>query len=152
MAPADRDRAVAQLVAEAGVTADVRASHRPLTMSELATLAEVEGIDVGAHGVSHASLAMLTDADRRVEIDAGRRTIGRRTGREVTSLAYPFGGPDDATDDVVRAAADLGVELACTAMPGRVHPSTDPLRVPRMIVRDWPADEFESRLLEWMGE
>lgn len=152
MAPAQRDRAIDRLVTESRCGREARPAHRPLTTGEVAELAAIDGIDVGAHGVSHASMGVLADAERRAEMGEGRRTLARLVGRDVLSLAYPFGGSADATDDAVRAAADEGIDLACVATPGRVHAATDPLRVPRMIVRDWAPEAFEQRLLSWMGQ
>ena len=50
------------------------------------------------------------------------------------------------------AVRNAGASGACTAAPGAVGPSSDPYRLPRMHVGDWPADELIERISERTSE
>ena len=139
---------IAALEAQADVAPD-RQSHRPLTPSAVATLGGRPGIHIGSHTMSHPSLAHLDRDDRRREITGGRHQVESWTGSPAPAFAYPFGGRRDVSADVARAAGDAGLAIACTTAPGRVHAGTDPLRVPRCLVRNWPADEFMQQWQTW---
>lgn len=139
---------IAALEAQADAAPDHQ-SHRPLTPSAVATLGARPGIDVGSHTMSHPSLAYLDSDDQRREIAGGRRQVESWTGSPALAFAYPFGGRRDVSTGVARTAADAGLAIACTTEPGRVHAGTDPLRVPRCLVRDCPADEFMQQWQAW---
>jgi peptidoglycan/xylan/chitin deacetylase (PgdA/CDA1 family) len=142
---------ILQHLAEArGQARQTRATHRALTEDEVAELSACGNITIGSHTESHPSLAALTAEQQRREITEAGQHLQTITSRAITALAYPFGGPGDVSRHTRRIARDTGVSMACTAIPGRVHRHTDPMQVPRFIVRNWTADEFRRRVSEWM--
>lgn len=72
-----------------------------LTPAELNALAEM-GIDIGAHGASHAPLTYLDDAE--ADLRRARDVLGTLTGRpdRITTLSFPHGRYNDATVDAAR--------------------------------------------------
>lgn len=144
-----RDQALNELSALVARPRQVRASHRPLDPAEVAVLAAAPGITVGSHTHSHSSLAQLPADEQRREIAGARHQLERITGTPVTTFAYPFGGRADLSASTVAIARDQGVTIACAAAPDSVRPATDPLMVPRIIVRNWTAAEFRQRWAEW---
>lgn len=144
----EREEAIGNLADRSGDTRDVRDTHRPLTPQEVATLSTCDGVTVGSHTESHPSLAARPEAEQRREIANACEYLRDLTGTSISTFAYPFGGPHDITT-ALWMAGESGLAIACANLPGRVHRGTDPMRVPRFIVRNWPADEFARRLHEW---
>jgi peptidoglycan/xylan/chitin deacetylase (PgdA/CDA1 family) len=96
--------------------------------------------------VTHAPLAVLGEAAQREEIFQSKHELEEQLGREVAVFAYPFGGRrqyDGTTRRLCRAA---GFRRAVTTLPGQAHRWTDPLQLPRQLVRDWDVETFAARL------
>jgi hypothetical protein len=67
-------------------------------------------------------------------------------GRPVEGFSYPFGAPRDYTPTTLRLVRAAGFRQACANLGGPLTATTDPLQVPRLMVLDWEADEFEWRV------
>jgi peptidoglycan/xylan/chitin deacetylase (PgdA/CDA1 family) len=143
----ERSRALQRLhsVAEPEVAADELA--HPLTVGEVEQLADGDVVEVGAHSVTHPSLARLPLDRQRQEVRTSKRHLEEIVGRPVASFAYPFGGYDDFDHETVRVVQEAGFERACANLPGRLSQCTDPFRIPRLVVRDWSGDELARRLV-----
>jgi peptidoglycan/xylan/chitin deacetylase (PgdA/CDA1 family) len=128
-----------------------RQSHRPLTQAEVVELASQPGIAIGAHTHNHPSLASLPRDIQYQEIAESKRVLEGMLAMPVTNFAYPFGGRHDVSDETRAAAAAAGMTIACTTVGGRVRRDTDPLSVPRVLVRDWSGEAFAQRFMEWAG-
>jgi len=122
------------------------ASDRPLTQAELKQLAGSPVASVGAHGVDHPSFAGLSLAAQRQEMSRSKRDLEEWIGRPVTSFSFPFGERGDFTRSSIRLASEQGFRRVAVNVPGQVHRWTSPMRLPRHVVRDWPAERFESEL------
>ena len=104
-------------------------SEESLGWSELELLREA-GWEVGSHTATHPLLPDLGDAELERELVASRATIEKRLGACET-LAYPYGRADERT---ATAAARAGYLAAFTL--GRAHRPDEPLRRPRLGLRD----------------
>jgi peptidoglycan/xylan/chitin deacetylase (PgdA/CDA1 family) len=100
-----------------------------LGWSELELLREA-GWEVGSHTVTHPLLPDLDDAELERELVDSSATIRRRLG-SCETLAYPYGRADERTS---AAAARAGYLAAFTL--GRAHRPDEPLRRPRLGLRD----------------
>lgn len=128
-----------------------RPSHRPLTPAEVTTLASQPGITIGAHTHNHPSLASLPADIQKQEIAESKRLLEQMVARPVTSFAYPFGSQHDVSDETRAAARASGMTIACSTIGGRVGSDTDPLSIPRVLVRDLTGDAFAQRFTAWAG-
>jgi peptidoglycan/xylan/chitin deacetylase (PgdA/CDA1 family) len=74
-------------------------------------VAEIQaaGIEIGAHGVTHAILTRIEPAQALAEITESRAAVERALGRPAVAFAYPNG---DASPELARAVAAAGFELA----------------------------------------
>lgn len=66
-----------------------------------------QGIEIGAHSVTHRSLPTLSDAELEHEIVESRAIIEKSTGAWSQFFAYPYGHWDSRVRDKVRSAGYL---------------------------------------------
>jgi len=105
------------------------------------------GIQVGNHTVNHRQLSALDESGQRVELAEAQRVLGALTGKPVTTLAYPYGRPEDLNEISVKIATELGHRCACTAIPGYNDGDTDPMRLRRIDVSRLSGQELAIRFL-----
>lgn len=93
------------------------------------------GIEIGAHTVSHSFLPGLSDSALDLELRGARLQIEEQISRHVSALAYPNGSTRDVNDRVIKAAQDSGYSCAAVAYkPCPGDSSSDLFRIGR-----WPA-------------
>jgi len=146
LTPCEREDALSQLRAWASTPADARDSHRTLTSPEVRQLQDGGLIEIGAHTLTHPVLSRLRADEQRLEIAGSREKLEAIVSRPVHSFSYPFGSPDDYTEDTARIVREAGFECACSNFCRRVSSKTHRFHLPRMLVRDWNGREFEERL------
>lgn len=120
------------------VTADERAWSAELYASvpELRAMARA-GMVIGAHGRDHEWLDGLDRAGQAAEIAASvafLADVGGAPPRD-WAIAYPYGGHDATTLELVRAA---GGRLGFTVVPRLAGPGDDWLALPRLDTNDLP--------------
>lgn len=94
-----------------------------LSSSELLELESGRGVDIGSHCVSHSRLSSLSHARLNEELIESRAWLENLTGKQVTSIAYPFGSKWDCTAREFEAAATAGYSLGVTTRPGNIYNS-----------------------------
>ena len=124
---------------------------RPLTLDELRDLASRPGVEIGAHTLSHPSLALLPAAEQERELAAGRTRLEEMLARPVTLLAYPFGKPGDVSEETETLARRAGYRAAFTTVPRRLDPFSPPFALPRLTVHEWPAEILAKRVRECLA-
>ncbi len=109
-------------------------AHAPelLDWDDLARLASA-GIDIEAHGATHAILPGLPVSELERELRSALEVLhGHGHGRHHL-LAYPNGDHDE---QVRRVARTLGYRAAVTTESGLAHVRTDPMAIPRVALHD----------------
>ncbi len=137
LVPDDERRAVlADLARQAGVdpTEAPSAPYRALEPAQVQQLA-AEGVQFGAHSVTHPILSRCSAAVARWEITESVRTVQDIIGRPVTTFAYPNGALHDFSAREVAVLGNMGVPVAVTTSRGRIVDTADRLRLPRLIFR-----------------
>jgi peptidoglycan/xylan/chitin deacetylase (PgdA/CDA1 family) len=141
----DRARALADLAAATSVPQEQRDDMRALTAAEFLELSALEGVEIGAHTVTHPQLARLPSDRQRDEIVASRLALEEMVGKRVASFAYPNGRRGVDFDEVtMELVAEAGFRFACASEGGPVRPTDRPLDLPRWMVNDWEADDLVS--------
>ena len=140
-----REDAIASLIA-AERWAPTMDLGRPLTAEELRHLAAHPLVDIGAHTVSHPSLASLSEAEQRFELVESQRWLESHLAQRIRLLAYPFGKAGDVSEVSRTAAKGSGYHAAFVTTPGPVTPDVDVMAIPRLTVHEWSDAEFEQRL------
>lgn len=139
--------AQSQLLSEIGEWSScdlaAREMHRAMTAQEVRNISDGL-ITIGAHTLTHPTLPAHSANVQFKEIAESRRVCEDLAGAKVRAFAYPFGDHNDTT---VRAVREAGFDLACTVDARAVsRRNAEPLRLPRIYVGDWKADEFEKRI------
>jgi peptidoglycan/xylan/chitin deacetylase (PgdA/CDA1 family) len=143
-----RSDALAQLREWANTDPTARSENRTLTGDEVAVLAGNGLIEVGSHTMTHPVLSKQSTSVQRQEINGSKQILEDLVSSPVRSFSYPFGGHADYTKQTVRLVSEAAFTQACSNFPGTVGFTTNPLEIPRMLVRNWTGDEFERRLSE----
>ncbi|GIX06919.1 MAG: polysaccharide deacetylase [Candidatus Poribacteria bacterium] len=86
---------------------------RHLTWKELQHLA-AEGVEIGAHSVTHPFLAHSSSSRVRREVYRSKVLLEERLGVSVRAFAYPYG---DWSPEVAATVAQAGFEVAFTMDP-----------------------------------
>jgi peptidoglycan/xylan/chitin deacetylase (PgdA/CDA1 family) len=111
-------------------TSEIGASDR-LSAQQLATLARVEGIELGAHGVRHRRLDELDDRELVEEIRVSKAQLEELTTMPIDSFAYPYGAYDARVRGAVIAA---GYRSAAAVKNAVSHRDDDPFAIARWTV------------------
>lgn len=120
---------------------DASSPHRfaNLSWEQIRSLA-ARGFEIGSHGLSHKNLARCTRDEARREIVQSRDILSEKLGKPARIFAYPFGGPDDITLEILDEIRAAGFEIIASAYGGVNVGGIDMLNVLRVGV----SDAFES--------
>lgn len=150
MPTAQRFDIIAELQQWSGTAgAAPRQTHRALSHTEIAQLADGGLVEVGAHTVTHPVLAAIPLDQQRREITQSKLELEEILGAPVESFAYPYGTKDDYTAETVKLVKKTPFVCACSNFKGVVQPGASLFELPRLVVRDWDGDEFERQLRGW---
>jgi len=93
-----------------------------------------EGMELGAHTVSHARLSSLPPAEAAAEISESRAQLLDRLGVTVSGFAYPYGSAADFTPRVRSEVIDAGFDYGLTDIYGRNGRGADRFALRRIWV------------------
>jgi peptidoglycan/xylan/chitin deacetylase (PgdA/CDA1 family) len=137
-----------ELVSTVYVTSgDVGMPNR-LSPAQVAALAHLPGIEVGAHAVHHRRLDELDDAELADELQISKAQLEDLTQRSVDSFAYPHGSYDRRVRKAVIAA---GYRSAAAVKNAVSHPGDDPLAIARWTVTGGTPAARIAQVLEGAG-
>ncbi len=121
---------------------------RPMRPEDLHTLTGL-GHEIGAHGVYHNDISIMT-AEQAVEsLALSRKTITEWTGRETSGFAYPYGIAGNVFGSVAQWLRNTGYKYAVTLQRDPVSSETYPYLVPRDHVEgNWPVRNLRFFLLQ----
>jgi len=91
------------------------------------------GFRCGTHTVNHARLSALSTDEALEEVARAKAELKNRLdGQALTNcLAYPYGKPDDITDEIRSALHRIDVEYCLSAYGGSNGPDWEPLNILR---------------------
>jgi len=142
----EREAWLEQLRKWAGCGTAGRASHRALSVEELKKGADSSLVTIGAHGVTHTRLSNLDPDEQRYEVMHSKMRLEELCEKEITVFSYPFGCRRDYDRTTLGICRDAGFRRVAANFPGQVHRWSDPLQIPRQLVRNWPLDQFREKL------
>lgn len=112
-----------------------------LSRRDLPWLAD-RGVEIGAHGHSHAMLDLLPPVLMARDVARSKAVVDRLVGEDMRTFAYPHGHADPRTRHAVREmgfTASFGVADSVACLNG------DPFDLPRLIVADHTTAEVLAR-------
>jgi len=143
----DRQRAhLDELCDWAGLSTDARPTHRPMNAQQLRELSDSPLIEIGAHTTDHPILATLPVREQQKQITQSKDTLEQIVGKPVESFSYPYGTRSSYTADTAGMVADAGFTCACSNFPGSARRTTDPYQIPRILIRDWTAEQMLAEM------
>ena len=148
LANSEREEALEYLVAWAGANRLGRPSYRTLSGEQLVRLTEGPLIEVGAHSVTHPSLATLSPIEQQQEIRNSKAILEGILNAPVRSFAYPFGRRQDYSRVTAALVREAGFTCACTSGARYVGRLTDRFELPRYTVPSVDGEQFSRWLTE----
>jgi len=119
---------------------------------DLTRVAADDLFEIGSHTANHPFLASQTSEAQERELNDSRAMLEDLTKKPVISLSYPYGGPGAYDETTIALARAAGYERACIVRNLCVGPDTDPMRIPRCVVKDWDREMFAQQLSHWFGD
>lgn len=122
-----------------------------LTRQMVLNLAQ-QGIEIGAHTITHPILASLENENARYEITVGKQQLEAITGQPVRLFAYPNGKVGmDFDERHAQMAKEAGFSAAFTTSMGAATGKHDRFQLPRSRPWDATPSRFGLRLLRWLA-
>jgi peptidoglycan/xylan/chitin deacetylase (PgdA/CDA1 family) len=109
-----QEEAMRELAWRYGVDPAAVTATEMMDWDEVRQLAAEPLATIGAHSVTHRSLARLSAQAVRAEIRDSGRVIEAATGIRPLHFAYPYGRPEDAGSREFAAASELGFATGVT--------------------------------------
>lgn len=150
LAPVRRQQALEQIAEWAAADADWQCRNPILDSQQMMELARGDLIEIGAHTVTHPTLADLPLTEQRIEIMNSRQQLEHAVRRKIVHFAYPHGSHKDFSPDTARLVEDSGFQSACAAEGGATFASSNLFSLPRLMVGDWDGETFERNLSQWL--
>jgi peptidoglycan/xylan/chitin deacetylase (PgdA/CDA1 family) len=136
------------LVSTVYVTSGEVGARDRLSPAQLAALAGLPGIEVGAHAVRHRRLDELDDAELADELRGSKAQLEDLTQRSIRSFAYPHGSYDRRVREAVIAA---GFRSAAAVKNAVSHPGDDPMAIARWTVTEGTPAARIAQVLDGTG-
>lgn len=138
----DEDRFVAaidQAAHRAGVDPLAIVDREVLSESELGSLCVDPLINLGAHTVTHVSLAHVSLERVTDEISRSADFVSKICGKPTQSFAFPYGDGHAAGHREFDLISELGFKVAVTTRPGLLQPShtLTPTAMPRVSLNGY---------------
>lgn len=136
-----------QLREQRKIDGSARNLYRTLDRESCMELAKSKYIAIGAHTVSHPSLARLSAAEQRTEIVNSKTYLESILNRKIEVFSYPFGAKGvDYGDDTIQICKSVGIRKAASTIPGIWTAGCSDCEIPRNVVRNWGISEFQHRI------
>jgi peptidoglycan/xylan/chitin deacetylase (PgdA/CDA1 family) len=146
--------AAAKLIAERGlkctvfVTSSYIGRRGMLTASELKELAELPGVEIGAHGKTHVRFDEISQSRSEAELHLGKGALELMISQPISTVAYPHG----AYSARVRVLAEkAGFTSAAAVKNALSHAGDDPMAVARFTIKRTHDERVVAKLLDGRG-
>jgi peptidoglycan/xylan/chitin deacetylase (PgdA/CDA1 family) len=119
-----------------------------LSRLQVAGLAEMPSVELGAHAVHHTRLDQLGNRELATEVSDSKSELEDITGASIHTFAYPHGAYDRAARQAVVAA---GYHSAAAVKNALSHEQDDPFAIARWTVTAGTSAARVAEVLEGKG-
>jgi len=120
----------------------------PMRAEDLQMLRKL-GHEVGSHGISHSSIAIMSRQQASRELKGSGHRIAQWTGLHPEGFAYPYGHTVSALGDPTAWVRQAGYKYALTLHRGAVRSASNPFLLPREHVEgNWSLRDLRYFLLK----
>lgn len=145
-----REQWLRQLWDWRGLKREPRKNNLTVSVNDCKKLEKSKVISVGAHTISHSSLAVLSKEEQETEIKTSIDTLSAVLGKKIEIFSYPFGGIGvDFNDETIEICRRNGIVKAASTENALWQASSNQYKIPRKVVRDWGLSEFEAKITEY---
>lgn len=124
---------------------EARSPFRMLNHKSIEEMVNSGLIELGAHTHSHAILSLLSEDERRKEIEASIQAIKELIGSPSEAFAYPNGVDGDYDTDIFNLLESYGIKASVTAMWGPSDETTPLMELRRYPINGrWSMHEFKQ--------
>jgi peptidoglycan/xylan/chitin deacetylase (PgdA/CDA1 family) len=128
---------------------DVDEPPVPLMSPEQIREMSAEGIEFGSHTVTHPALPLCSPEQSRVELTESKQMLEQLTGKEIISLAYPYGAVNDTIKSI---AVETGYKFGIATTSGPVKFYEDLFEIRRIQIFPWTNKfGFWKKTQQWYG-
>jgi peptidoglycan/xylan/chitin deacetylase (PgdA/CDA1 family) len=120
--------------------------YSTMDRKDLFRLGHSELATIGAHTVDHILLADLYGDEQVYQIHVSKAYLEDVLCKKVDQFSYPYGGPETFNDVTKEVLKTQGFSLAVTTIKGEVGRTTDPMALPRYVIRNWAEKEFSEQV------
>ncbi len=120
--------------------------YRFLNSQELYKFSQNKLVTIGAHTINHPKLSILDKEEIKQELQGSKKLLEEIIKKDVTVLAYPFGGYMDYNRDVIEVGKELGYKKATTTVEYNSYSWAHQLKIPRYQVEDDSIDDFKNKI------
>ena len=120
-----------------------------LSHEQIKIMSQDDRCSFGSHTLSHKRLMLLDDKDLEKEVAMSRQILEKILGKEVKTLAYPYGFWSESAK---RALREAGYEMAFTVVSGFNDKNTDPLELRRIVVYRTLTERYWAKLIDFDAE
>lgn len=132
-----------------GGIAPARKEYRQLTHDELLTLGGDKLVTIGSHTVNHRRLSQLPAEQQKKEITEGHHILEQMLDKKLQTMSYPFGNYCDIDDNCKKICRELGLLRAAANFSGQAHSWSDPMALPRHVIRNYDACKLKKQILRF---
>lgn len=117
---------------------------------------DIDLIDFGSHGYTHAQLSRLSEQDLRIELLSSKEELEANIERKIDIIAYPHGTYSDFDQRVINKVKEYGYIAACSTCFGRYNTQEDLFSLKRISI--WENDslyELKNKLngaYDWLAQ
>ena len=125
----------------------INTENATLSSKTCQELAKSKYITIGAHTVSHPSLAKLSFEEQRTEIKESVSYLENLLQRKIDMFSYPFGTDGiDFDESTIIACKETEIRKAAPTNAGLWHKQSDVYMIPRNGIRNWGVYEFKAKV------
>jgi peptidoglycan/xylan/chitin deacetylase (PgdA/CDA1 family) len=102
-----------------------------------------DGFELGAHTKNHVDLGIVSGEEAMEEITGSTRRLAAETGAKIDLFSYPYGRPEQITEENRDIVRKVGFICCPSAYGGTVRAGNDPFRIRRTPISPWHISPYQ---------